>query len=147
MGKFDPNAHDTGDHDVIPAGTYLAHLDTFERRTSEKSGNEYLAMEFIILSGPYKGRKVFDNMSLGEKALWRLAALCKAVDHLEEFDLDEDEEISEALSEKKFALRTKTETYQGEKRSRVHSFKPATEKMLNEYEETAANPDDDDIPF
>lgn len=147
MAKFDPNQHDSGDREVIPAGTYLAHLDTFERRTSENTGNEYLAMEFIILSGPYKGRKVFDNMSLNEKALWRLARLCKAVDFLEEFDLYEDEEVVEALQEKKFALRTKTETYQGDKRSRVHSFKPPTEKMLSEFEDGAANPDDDDIPF
>lgn len=147
MGKFDPNTHDTGDREVVPAGTYLVHLDTFERRTSESSRKDYLAMEFVILSGPYKGRKVFDNMSLNEKALWRLAQLCKAVGFMEEFDLDDDEAVAEALQEKKFALRTKTETYQGDKRSRVHSFKPASEKMVSEYDEDAANPDDDDIPF
>jgi len=143
MSQFNPADHQS---DAIPAGTYFAQLKSIERRTSN-AGNVYLALEFTILNGQLKGRRVFDNMSLVDKALWRVSQLCAAVGHTSTFDLDVNQEIMDALGEKPFALRTKIEDYQGEKRTKVHSFNPATKEMFAGKAQEETDIPDDEIPF
>ena len=71
--------------DPIPAGQYMAMIVASEEKTSSK-GNKFLSLEFEVIEGQYKGRKVWVNLNLEHPnpdtvkfARAELAAICKAV--------------------------------------------------------------------
>ncbi len=71
--------------DPIPAGQYTAMIIASEEKTS-KQGNKFLSLEFEVLDGQYKGRKLWVNLNLGHPnpetvkfARAELASICKAV--------------------------------------------------------------------
>ena len=71
--------------DPVPAGKYLAAIRDSQEKTSQK-GFKYLSLEFEVLEGPYKGRKLWANLNLYHPdaevvkfARSELANVCKAV--------------------------------------------------------------------
>ncbi len=71
--------------DPIPAGQYMAMIVASEEKTSSK-GNKFLSLEFEVLEGQYKGRKLWTNLNLTHPnpetvkfARAELASICKAV--------------------------------------------------------------------
>ena len=72
--------------DPIPAGKYLAvNVDSRTKQTKNGAG-EYLQIEFEIVDGPYKGRKVWERLTLRHPnettvkiAKGNLSAICRAV--------------------------------------------------------------------
>jgi len=71
--------------DPIPAGQYVAMIVASEEKTSQ-SGNRFVSLEFEILEGPYKGRKLWVNLNLYHPnpdtvkfARAELASICLAV--------------------------------------------------------------------
>lgn len=48
----------------IPAGEYKAVLASDEKKPTANGTGSYLKLEFEVIDGPYKGRKVFNNLNL-----------------------------------------------------------------------------------
>lgn len=86
LNGFDANTVEpVPSFDPIPAGQYLAMIVASEEKTSSK-GNKFLCLEFEIVDGQYKGRKVWVNLNLEHPnpeivkfARAELASICKAV--------------------------------------------------------------------
>jgi len=86
LNGFDANnVEPVPSFDPIPAGQYLAMIRSSEEKTSTK-GNKFLSLEFEVLDGQYKGRKIWVNLNLDHPnpetvkfARAELAAICKAV--------------------------------------------------------------------
>jgi hypothetical protein len=79
-------------YDPIPAGKYLAIIRDSAEKTS-KQGHTYLNLEFEVLDGQYRGRKVWVNLNLNHPdpevvkyARAELADICKAVGVLKPAD-------------------------------------------------------------
>jgi len=66
---------DPNDFTPLPDGDYDCRLQNIEERTT-KSGDEMWGLEFVVTSGQYEGRKIFDNMPFSEKALGRVKLIC-----------------------------------------------------------------------
>jgi hypothetical protein len=86
LNGFDANGVEpVPSYEPIPAGQYLAMIVSSEEKTSKK-GHKFLSLEFEVLEGPCKGRKVWANLNLSHPspetvkyARADLAAICKAV--------------------------------------------------------------------
>jgi len=61
------------DPESLPEGQYLCRIEKIEEKTS-KAGNKYLDVSYNVEEpAEYNGRKIlFDNLTLTEKALWRV---------------------------------------------------------------------------
>lgn len=93
--------------DIIPPGKYVAHIVQSEMRGTKAGNGQMLALEFDILDGPHKGRKLWDRLNLDnpnaqavEIAQRTLSSICHAVNVLQITD-------SEALHHKPLLLTVK----------------------------------------
>ena len=73
----------------IPAGTYLAMITASEMKATKAGDGQFLKLEFTVLDGEFKGRKVFENLNIyntnaqaQQIAQARLSAICHAVNVL-----------------------------------------------------------------
>jgi len=51
----------------IPPGNWPVIVDSSEFRDTKAGDGRYLHLELSIVDGPYKGRKIFDNLNLENK--------------------------------------------------------------------------------
>ncbi len=72
--------------DPLPAGKYLAAITASEMKPTKAGDGSYLQLEFTVLEGPCKGRKVWDRLCLTHPnaqtvkiARGNLSAICRAV--------------------------------------------------------------------
>ena len=72
--------------DPLPAGKYLAEITDTTLKPTRKGDGKYLEIEFTVMNGEFKGRKVWDrlclhhpNMQTVEIAKSNLSAICHAV--------------------------------------------------------------------
>jgi hypothetical protein len=72
--------------DVLPSGWQNAAITDTEMKPTADGQGQYLWLEHTIIDGPYKGRKVFNNLNIVnpnpatvEIAYKTLSAICKAV--------------------------------------------------------------------
>ena len=72
--------------DAIPAGKYQAVIVDSDMKPNKAGTGEYLQLEFEIIDGEYKGRKVWERLNLANPnaqavaiARGRLSAICRAV--------------------------------------------------------------------
>ena len=72
--------------DPIPAGKYLAVITASEMKPTKAGTGEYLELEFEVIEGPYKGRKLWDRLTLKHPnnltvqiAKGTLSSICRAV--------------------------------------------------------------------
>ena len=65
--------------DLISTGFYEAQIFNLDSGQAS-TGTQFLNVEFEILGPSYKGRHVWTNIYLTEKANWKLASLCNAID-------------------------------------------------------------------
>ena len=70
----------------VPAGKYLAVIVDSRTKQTKNGAGEYLQLEFEIVDGPYKGRKVWERLTLRHPnettvkiARGNLSAICRAV--------------------------------------------------------------------
>jgi len=70
----------------IPAGKYLVLIVDSKTKQTKNGAGEYLQLEFEIVDGPYKGRKVWERLTLRHPnettvkiAKGNLSAICRAV--------------------------------------------------------------------
>jgi len=83
------NAHEvepTTPYSPVPAGKYLAAITASQVKPTKSKDGSYLELEFTILDGSCKGRKVWDRLCLVHTnqqtvkiARANLSALCRAV--------------------------------------------------------------------
>jgi len=72
--------------DPIPAGKYLAIIANSEMKPTKAGTGEYLELELEVIEGPYKGRKLWDRLTLKHPndltvqiAKGTLSSICRAV--------------------------------------------------------------------
>ena len=83
------NANDvepTTTFEPLPAGKYLAAITASEMKATKKGDGSYLQLEFTVLDGDCKGRKVWDRLCINHPndltqkiAQGNLSAICRAV--------------------------------------------------------------------
>ena len=101
MARFDTSFDASGiepaaGYDVLPAGKYVAQIIESEMRVTSNGMGQCLWRMLDILEGPYKGRKVFDQLNLVnqntttvEIAQRALSAICHATGKLQVADSEE----------------------------------------------------------
>ena len=92
MARFDTSfdatsVEPTTPYELLPAGKYSAQIVESEMRVTRNGMGQFLWMMLDILDGPYKGRKIFDQLNLVnpnpttvEIAQRTLSAICHATD-------------------------------------------------------------------
>ena len=90
------NAHEvepTTPFEPIPAGKYLAAITASEMKATKKGDGSYLELEFVVLEGDCKDRKVWDRLCVNHPndltqkiARGSLSAVCRAVGVMEPGD-------------------------------------------------------------
>lgn len=76
------------DYEALPEDVYPAVLDG-EVESAEGPNGLYWKWTFKISDGDYKGRKMFTNTSLSEKALWKLKEVFEAFGVPSDTDTDD----------------------------------------------------------
>jgi len=89
MATLNFNANDVDPNvgfEPIPAGKYLVVISSSQMKPTKNGKGEYLELEFEVLEGPYKGRKIWDRLTLVHPneqtvqiARGTLSAICHAV--------------------------------------------------------------------
>jgi len=131
------NFSDTESQGTLPEGDYLLEVDEVEQKTSENSGNDYLAITFKVAEGQYKGKKVWHNCSLQPQALFNLRGVLEALGFEVPqgvMDLDPADMLGEICGGT-----VNLETYEGKKKARVTEFFHPDE--LNADSAPAAEPE------
>jgi hypothetical protein len=90
LNGFDAtNVEPNAGFDPIPAGKYLAAITASEMKPTKNGKGEYLELEMEVLEGPFKGRKLWDRLTLRhpntqtvEIARGTLSVICRAVNVL-----------------------------------------------------------------
>ena len=85
-GSFDPNSVETiSNHEILPAGDYPVMVESSEVKSNKKKTGHILAVQFEVVDGSKKGKKLFANFNLTNPSevavkigLKELGALCKA---------------------------------------------------------------------
>jgi hypothetical protein len=96
MAALNFNAHQVEPNesfDPIPTGEYLCAITASEEKPTKAGNGAYLELEFEVLEGPYKGRKLWDRLNLSNPndlavkiARATLSAICRAVGVMEPKD-------------------------------------------------------------
>ncbi|HYW78463.1 MAG TPA: DUF669 domain-containing protein [Thermoguttaceae bacterium] len=80
--EVEPNAP----REPLPAGKYPAEITASELKPTKSGNGQYLELEFTVIDGPCKGRKVWDRLCLDHPnaqtvriARGTLSAICRAV--------------------------------------------------------------------
>jgi hypothetical protein len=175
MAIFDPSQFkpDNLTLENFPLGRHVVFISDAKPHTS-KSGSQAIEIDFYIHdpASPHKGRSLrFSKFWTSEKALPRLANLCRAcATPVAAFDLSDPAAIEGALIDQILSIeaKAKTETYQGETRTRIEADRfqrisaEEARRLRDEYGPTMLPPitgdenpskpkgegfGDDDIPF
>lgn len=95
-GHFNPRKHAGGSGGSrMDAGRFVLAVKTYERRNGP-SGS-YVRAEVVGVSPQVRGGRLFTTLSFAPQALWRFAALCEAVDYVEEGHLGSDDYLRETM--------------------------------------------------
>ncbi len=87
LGHFNANEVEPNTpFEPLPAGKYLAAITASEMKPTKSGDGNYLQLEFTILDGEYKDRRVWDRLCIHHPnaqtvkiARGNLSALCRAV--------------------------------------------------------------------
>ena len=82
---FDANTVEPVNFEPLPANNYSVVLTKSEFRDTKAKDGQYLELEFEVIEGEYKGRKIWDRLSLDHSnttvvkiARGKLSSLCRA---------------------------------------------------------------------
>ncbi len=93
-GGFDSSGVDPHvPFEPIPNGKYLCAITASEKQDTQRGDGWFIKLEFTVLEGAYKGRKIFDRLNLGnpsqkavEIARAKLSAICRATGKVKAMD-------------------------------------------------------------
>lgn len=126
----------------VPEGQYEVKVDDVEVKTSENSGNDYLAWVFTIVNPKkHKGKKLYHNNSLQPQSLWSLRGLLEQLGVEvpdEPIDLDLDDLIDRTIG-----VEVQHEDYNGKPKPRIVDFFDFDEGGT---EETSDEPVEEEAP-
>jgi len=91
---FNANTVEPSDSfDPIPAGEYLCVITASEEKPTKAGTGSFLVLEFEVIDGPYKGRKLWDRLNLNNPsevavkiARATLSAICRSIGVMEPSD-------------------------------------------------------------
>lgn len=107
-----------GNFEPIPEGEYEAYVFDVEA-TTFRSGNEGFSVTYNIAKGPHKGRKIYDNIVLTEKAYWKLGQFWRAVTgDTGEVEIDTNDVPSMVGRRVELDIGVEEQAYQGKTRQR-----------------------------
>jgi len=91
--EFDATKVEPTSYEPLPAGKYLAEVTASEVKPTKSNNGSYLELEFTVLDGPCKGRKVWARLCINHPnaktvqiARGNLSALCRAVGVMQPHD-------------------------------------------------------------
>lgn len=120
-----------------PEGQFKAKIIKAEDGTTQ-GGDDCIKLRFEVLSGSGKGCQVFDTLTLGEKALWKLKTLLEALglksDGKIVVDLDK-------LEGKSCGIEVIHDEYNGTKRAKINQY---IKNAMLEDEDDDEDDDDED---
>lgn len=157
--KTDPSK--AGGFQPIKPGNYECVISKVEVTTAQSSGNPMMKVELTVRNGveqEFKGRKLFDNLAVTEKAMFKFHNLSHA---LEGDEFESLEQFAKFIKNKfvRVVVINKNETYQGETtlRDRISSYKKTEHPGGADSDEAGAfdevvedrgsDINDDDLPF
>jgi hypothetical protein len=87
LGNFNANeVEPTTSFEPLPAGKYVAAITASAMKATKKGDGSYLELEFTVVDGDCKGRKVWDRLCIDHPndltqkiAQGNLSAICRAV--------------------------------------------------------------------
>ena len=110
--------------EAVPVGEYDAVIANAEYKLSQSSGSPMWSLQLQIVGGDYDNRRIFDNISFSEKALpYTKKTIATIAPELLSGPFDPEEAAAD-LQGKEVRIKTKMETYQGEKSARVKQYVP-----------------------
>lgn len=131
------NFEGTESRSTLPEADYAFTVDEVEMKTSDSSGNDYLAITFKVAEGEHAGKKVWHNCSLQPQALFNLRGVLEALGFEVPqgvMDLDPDDLLGEVCGGT-----VQHEVYEGKNRARIVEFFLASE-LGEEVDEAPAKP-------
>ena len=122
----------------VPEGEYLAKIVEAEQYEAQSSGEPAIKWVLEIVNGKQKGKKLYHNTSLQQKALWNLRGMLEACgfetpDSAYDVDLDEMVDVEVGVG----VVIRESKDYGDQ--SRIQDFFPA-----DELGENGGDDDDDD---
>lgn len=126
----------------VSEGIHHAKISDIQEKTSQ-GGDSMLQVAFEVTAGEDKGNKVFDNLVLTDKALWKFKSLLQIIgmkcDGKVAVDLDK-------LIGKALDINVTHEEYNGQIRARVSDYmKPSAAASSDDEDEDEDSFDDDDV--
>ena len=122
-------------------GIHTCKIASIELTTSQ-GGDDMLKVTYEVIKGADKGCKVFDNIVLTEKALWKLKALLQALgmkcDGKIALDLDK-------LEGKVLDVTVVHEEYNGQMRAKVSETSPAGKTSSKADDDEDFDEDDEEL--
>lgn len=108
--------------EALPVGEYDGVIAAAEYKLSQSSGAPMWSLQIQVIGGDYDNRRVFDNIAFSEKALpFTKKTLSVIAPELISGPFDPEEAVTE-LQGKEVRFKTKLETYQGEKQTRIKQY-------------------------
>ena len=109
---------------AVPKGEYQVIIVESEQKQTSKGDGWLMSMVLQIVEGPFKGRKLYDRLNLGNKneqavtiARGTLSAICRAVNVMSPKN-------SEELHNRTLTAVVDVSEYQGKLRNEVKGYKP-----------------------
>lgn len=108
--------------EALPVGEYDGVIVAAEYKLSQSSGAPMWSLQIQVIGGEYDNRRVFDNVSFSSKALpFTKKTLATIAPELVSGPFDPAEAVTD-IQGKEVRFKTKIETYQGEKQTRIKNY-------------------------
>jgi len=140
---------DAQDFSPLPDGKYLCRLAEVEE-TGTQYGDEMWKLRFVVADGPFKGRRIFDNLVFSEAALKRVKLVCSrlGLDVTGELDL-----TPELIKDRTCYVTVETDEYEDDegktKKKNIVPFAGYERADATAVGSSVSGSDDseDDLPF
>jgi hypothetical protein len=143
------NVEPSNDFEPIPAGTYVAVIESSEKKATRAGTGHYLELKIQIAEGQYKGRFIWDRLNLWNQnptavkiANQSLSAICRAVGIMTPGDSSE-------LHNKPIAIVVKSRRREdnGELSSEVKGYKSVADTPVADSPSAEKSADDTAAPW
>ena len=137
LENFDPDKVEDPEFESLPAGDYVAVLESCEAKTTKAGNGTYWRFCFQVVDGKFKGRKVWCNINrtnpnkqavdIGDRQLKRLIKAAGVAGRVRDTD---------QLRGKPLTIKVKCREYQGDIYNDVSAFKPLNGKPKPEVDDS-----------
>jgi len=124
-----PLRHPEGAVPAIPKGKYRVRLQEVREGKKTKSGAAMVSLKFVVLSGRFQGRILWDNLAFSDAALGRLAAFLRSANLPHEGEAVEINTVTWIGRE--LNILVDVEHYEGTERNTVKKFFPTPSTLRN----------------